>query len=576
MSRVYAILVNTSSKQNSYIIKTPIVLIGKKPSSHLVLNHDSISNEHCSIEIVNNEIYLRDTSTYGCRVNNKFMINQIIKLKEGDVIQFGKDTIKYELRLPDKDSEIDKSMEDSQQINNKVNFQGDKKISLVSQSKTSNRYNAEEDNEIRPKHNNPNYQSHMTFNDKTTEDIIILKERLKKETQDNIRQQNDYESLLDEYTKLNMKFNSLLIYSSSIQKRNDELELERQGLIIKLSEFTNNDMIKSISSKEAIIKTLEKDLEFYKKENLSLRSFQVNNNESNAMNRLNQLIESYLLENKQLKRINEELINKDNYCNKKWNELMKENESNKEKISLLAKASNDQKEEFITIITNYDHKLIDALQVFPKILKENNEEIKKIVAANYLLEQINYFMEERRKELVIRQELQEELSLFNHDKELLVEHINTIEKYINNNEILSIKAKNEELEDTIYQQNIVSSYSKIVELEESIILSRNECYNKDKIIDGLNNKLKTYFNNKDINIINENEMFSSLTKAIREKDLQIINLKAQATENNVTNLITFQDNKQDNKVHDNQSYYDKSVISYNPSQYIYKVENITN
>jgi hypothetical protein len=78
---------------------------------------------------------------------------------------------------------------------------------------------------------------------------------------------------------------------------------------------------------------------------------------------------------------------RENECNKKWNELLNENNVNIEKNELLKQQMDDQRQQFNNIIIDYDKRVIDILSKIPKFLEQF--ELKKSEAAQYLVDQIN-------------------------------------------------------------------------------------------------------------------------------------------------------------------------------------------
>ena len=59
----------------------------------------------------------------------------------------------------------------------------------------------------------------------------------------------------------------------------------------------------------------------------------------------------------------------ENQFNKKWSDLLNENNSNKEKINLISKEISDQKEQFNNLLAENDDKLIDSLNKIPLVIK---------------------------------------------------------------------------------------------------------------------------------------------------------------------------------------------------------------
>lgn len=92
-----------------------------------------------------------------------------------------------------------------------------------------------------------------------------------------------------------------------------------------------------------------------------------------------------------------------------------------------------------------------------------------------------------------------------------------------------MKSKIEELEDLLSQYKNNCSPNKIIELEEALNAQYEKLSEKDKLIENLQIKLKEYLKKNNI-VFDEKQVVISLTKALRDKDIMIINLKGQIKE----------------------------------------------
>ncbi len=95
---------------------------------------------------------------------------------------------------------------------------------------------------------------------------------------------------------------------------------------------------------------------------------------------------------------------------------------------------------------------------------------------------------------------------------------------MNNVNVKQLKQKIEELEDLLTQQKNTNSPHKTVELEENILSMNNKLQEKEKINEQLVQKLKDYLK-KTKGLFDEKTAVHSLTMALREKDIIILNLK---------------------------------------------------
>ena len=132
-------------------------IIGRDTNCTIVLNHPSISKQHAKIEydIQTSNAFLTDlNSTHGTFINNmKLNQNQSIKLKSGDVINFGQSDIKYVYLNYKQRYEL--GLNDNNNINFGYNIKDDK-ISLVKEN--------EYENASMNHFNNPNINSNNKLN----------------------------------------------------------------------------------------------------------------------------------------------------------------------------------------------------------------------------------------------------------------------------------------------------------------------------------------------------------------------------------------------------------------------------
>ena len=132
-------------------------IIGRDTNCTIVLNHPSISKQHAKIEydIQTSNAFLTDlNSTHGTFINNmKLNKNQSIKLKSGDVINFGQSDIKYVYLNYKQRYEL--GLNDNNNINFGYNIKDDK-ISLVNEN--------EYENASMNHFNNPNINSNNKLN----------------------------------------------------------------------------------------------------------------------------------------------------------------------------------------------------------------------------------------------------------------------------------------------------------------------------------------------------------------------------------------------------------------------------
>lgn len=148
-----------------------------------------------------------------------------------------------------------------------------------------------------------------------------------------------------------------------------------------------------------------------------------------------------------------------------------------------------------------------------------DEKRKLIEENNNLINQVNELTFEIEK---LKQDYKNLSSCF----EVNVPYNNSFNTSNNMNtvNVKQLKQKIEELEDLITQQKNTNSPHRTVELEENIMSFNNKLQEKEKINEQLVQKLKEYLK-KSKNLFDEKQAVYSLTMALREKDIIILNLK---------------------------------------------------
>lgn len=654
MNSNQAYLYNTTTNKK-YKLSNRITKIGKdKFLNDIVLPFKSISSQHCLIRKGNEKFFLKNVSfkkeENSCNVNGKHAVQgNEYELSHGDIISFGNEErelsnwkfvfIKSNIDINiDLDVDVDflknmKNEKEKENMNEK-SFH-DKPISLINSIEDSlcndyyndnnrklknriekereeagqkEKYSQTNENKEKPKETQTQtneyqqekvlHQSYMTFKEDKDHEIKIK-----------------YEELLDEYRCMSMKFNALLIHSSSLQKKNDEFEMEIIKTGKELSLLTNSQMGKDVVLKEKIIYSLENEISLLKKDLLVLRNYQlgngldqevnwsgkgregregkyeisdnkvVYNSNSNQIKRLSDLLDEYIKENRRLKQVNDSLINYEMICNKKWNEVISENENYKKKIHELYNQMTIQREELNGVIKQLEEKLTASLSIYPKSLLNNNQQVQqdsqKSNAANFLIEQINFFLEERRNAFLQKQFFESE-NLFLSNQLKGIEEKMKKEGNLENSqsEVQKLKKRVEELEDLNFQLNLNRQEEEKIEYQTAIQQLVFECGVKNEIIEKQKMKLKVYFQNENVNVIDESEMINELIKVMREKDEQIVNLQKEVKGKVVNNIINFDERFNSTRMNydeNEEKYYEKkkdkgmerSVVSYNPNDFIY-------
>lgn len=334
------------------------------------------------ISLVNEEFYTKATRNHLENKNfikidnesNNSKTRNSNSLKLPNLQNMTNASLKFEkYKIPHTDSP--KFIHDSLEVNQKTS---PKNLDVTFKQSQQN-----QDEMNRSKHSD-SYLNSMLEKMKTDNENLIkknleLEEKFLEKSNEIKRISNDMDQINEEYCKLNAKHNALMIYASDIQKKLDILELEIGEKRVELNRIKNSDLGKVLSEKENFIKILQNELKYYKEEfnykiknasspsELKSPEYNKNNNNKSTITRLENLIDSYIQENKKYKRILEEHKSRENDCNKKWNELLKENKENIEQINLLKLQLDKQCGQLNSIIADYDIRVVDTMYKIPKV-----------------------------------------------------------------------------------------------------------------------------------------------------------------------------------------------------------------
>ena len=208
----------------TYLLPNSINKIGRNPLTNtIILNHHSISKEHALIEFDSNrQGFISDLfSSNGTFVNGiKISSNQKFSLNDGDILKFGKDETGFKFITNKLSSSYDNSLYNS--------------VNQAMLNKYSNGGNNVEKKNMIEKQNIIN---------KNQFEIMNL----------------SYNEIRNEYNKLYAKHDALVHYASTLQKKNDLLELEIKQNKIQIKKLENSENAKLLLDK---IKKIYMGLDF--------------------------------------------------------------------------------------------------------------------------------------------------------------------------------------------------------------------------------------------------------------------------------------------------------------------------
>ena len=363
-----------------------------------------------------------------------------------------------------------------------------------------------------------------------------LKKKLEKKTKELNKLNNLFDQLSKEYSKLNLKNNTLVVYASDLQKKNDIIRYQFND-----SKSLYEKKIDEINvEKDSSISLLQQEVNYYKnllqmennnKKNIHLQ-YQIQDN--NSLNKkLDLLLENYSKENISLKERISVLKN----------ELKKKNNIPETKIfdySDFENEVNKQIDNFNEIISEYNIKLSDLFSQIPLLFKNNNKED----AAKFLVSQVNYFMlnnqkliEENTRLLTQNSKLENELEYYKSiNTKIKNQNINNFKENEDDKSIFDLNQRVDDLENIVdklrldknnksFNKNIINyDNNNINGMKEILMNSMNELKEKDKTIEQLKIKLNEIIEKKNKNF-DENNVVLSMSQQLREKDTIINDLK---------------------------------------------------
>ena len=445
----------------------------------------------------------------------------------------------------------------NQNINNKFNsknqpiFENNNKINnneddIVEQyTNNSNVYNQ----------NNPNINNYIKNNENDNnnqfeqlEKKIATLEKEKEEIKEQFNEKSNklkklnnlFDELNEEYSKLNSKYNSLMSYSTDIQKKLDKANEEISELKSKSNINNENNLNELLNQKDNIISIMQNEINYYKelsnKKGISLNN-QYDNNKINT--KLNTISNIFVSENNKLKK-------KLEFYKNKFEKEENTKNSNNIDFKQFETQINYQIDNFNSIISNYNSRLLDSLNKMSEIFESNNKE----EAAKYLVEQINEYMMENQKLISENSKLNTQIlelqsiinAEYNNNKLKNKQNFNTYEfnesnlemNPYNNSEINKLKNKINEMENIVERLKNINKNNKFENdynyLKESFVNILNELKKKDKLVQDLQIKLKDVIKRNNNNF-DENQIVSSISQKLKEKDNIIENLKNQINTN---------------------------------------------
>ena len=326
--------------------------------------------------------------------------------------------------------------------------------------------------------------------------------------------QNEYKTLQTQ--------NTLLIHeNNALKNKCAQLEIELKYTSDSLLKFQNCDFNKLLRQKETIIDLLQNELCFYKN-NKTL----CNNNNGNVNDNTSFRMSHYTSQSNCCS------VSEVSKLKLKVEELSKENTSLIEIVNKLTQEISSNKLTHNQMCINYDKKLNEILQDFPKKIAAFN--MQKESAAKFLVDQMNIYIEEKKTFIEKLTELENENKQMSIENEKLKNKLNNIETIYHNH----IEEMNSHIDHISNKNNSIPNN----DMTMCLMQIQNKVHEKNIEIQNLQNKLSKYkpvaqheqnifsetlskeFDNKDI--------VNTMSKELYDRDVQIHNLRQKLFEQN--------------------------------------------
>jgi hypothetical protein len=319
------------------------------------------------------------------------------------------------------------------------------------------------------------------------------------------------------------------------KKKNDILEYEIREQNYKIEKLQNTELGKIITEKESIIKILQNENDFYNKE---LQKIKNSFNSNSLSNQLDMIINEYLMQIGKLKRENEEYKSMFHNSDRKWNELIKINDSLQLQINTINKHWSDDSMKFNELLNENDRKLNEALNQIPLCYDKFN--IDKEQAAIYLVNQVNLYLNEKQNLLNENEYLNRKIVDLINENDKLKNEITIIESKFSNYDMKELMERNLELEDALIQLEKANDVEKKIDYEDTIKRLNKEINQKEQIIIELKEKLVKSMHNSNL-FFDEKEVVNSISQALRNRDNQIEQLKNELNERKKNDNLNYTD-----------------------------------
>ena len=176
-----------------------------------------------------------------------------------------------------------------------------------------------------------------------------------------------------------------------------------------------------------------------------------------------------------------------NYTDRKWNELLKENNLLKEEIKIINTKWNEDTMRFENIIRENDQRLNNALTQIPMCYNDFN--VDKENAAKFLVKEVNLYLNEKNELLNEIKAYKKQIVGLINENDRLKDEICQISIKFQDVNVKGLLEKNKQLEDSLFEMKQINDINKSVEYENIIVNLNKEVSDYKNTIEELNQKI---------------------------------------------------------------------------------------
>ncbi|CDW76964.1 fha domain containing protein [Stylonychia lemnae] len=326
------------------------------------------------------------------------------------------------------------------------------------------------------------------------------------------------------------KLKALEQYTTDLQIKYDQSQNSNSEKAQALNELIQNDLPARLVEYKRHIQELRMTLDSKEREKEQfLQNFELGSSEYYSKS----LLEKQASDLINLQRTIEEYERRQQLCEKKWADLLKENQLNLEQSQTCKEQLEKQRESYNRLLTMTERRVIQANNAVALAYSEQGDEEKR-VAAEFLSNQIYQLYEERRQLLSEKDQFiiqNNELQRLNVALRVELEKYKTYIAEDFSGHTGQLICRVEELQDLLIQQKQMTDVSIIVDSHAQIRALNVELAKKTKLIDDLKSKVQHFNSKRNAKDLKQDEdVVEYLVNIVKEREKAIEELQFRITQ----------------------------------------------